>query len=145
MEINKAIRVEYFSALSGNILDKNSNAITIYDAFAIPEDVIYPYILLSAQTASQLVIKRCKRYTTTMLVDIVTGSQSVKGRSESEDIAEQIESIINPDSGIDLDLTSNGYQLGNTIKESDTYLTNKNNTYYIVRKLLTYKHLTVKL
>ena len=145
MEINKAIRTAYFTALNGNVLDKDANEVPFYDAFAIPDDISYPYILLSSQTANQKVIKHCKRYTTTMLIDVVTGSKSIKGRSESEDIAEQIENIVNPDSGIGLNLTDNGYQLGNTIKESDTYLTIINESYYIVRKLITYKHLTVKL
>lgn len=145
MEVNKAIRTAYYIALDGKILDKNSNEINIYDAFALPEQVNYPYILLSSQTINQLTIKRKKRYNSTILIDIVTGSSEPKGKSESEDIAEQIENIINPDTYQDLDLNLYGYQLGNTIKESDTYLTNKNNTYYVTRKLITYNHLIVKI
>lgn len=145
MEINKAIRKAYFQALNGNVLDKDTNPIPFYDVYAIPEDVNYPYCLLSSQTATQLNIKRCKRYNTTMLIDIVTGATDPIGRAESEDIAEQIEDIVNPDTFIDLDLTADGYQLGNTTKESDTYLTDRNDVYYIYRKLLTYNHLTVKI
>lgn len=145
MEINKAIRTAYFTALNGNVLDKESNAISFYDAFAIPNDATYPYVVLSSQTATQVSLKRCKKYNTTMVVDIVTGSTDPIGRSESEDIAEQITDIITPDNFKDLDLTALGYQLGNTEIESDNYINSKNDVYYIFRKIITFKHLTIKL
>ena len=145
MEVNKAIRTAYYTALNGNVTDKNNNVILIFDSFAMPNDLEYPYILLSSQTAQQLTVKRKKRYNTSIVIDIVTGSLDPLGRSEVEDIAEQVENIVIPDTFKDLDLSGNGYQLGNTYKESDTYLTSKNNTSYIVRKILTYNHLTIKL
>ena len=80
-----------------------------------------------------------------MVVDIVTGSTDPIGRSESEDIAEQITDIITPDNFKDLDLTALGYQLGNTEIESDNYINSKNDVYYLFRKIITFKHLTIKL
>lgn len=144
MELSKAVRTAYFTALDGNIIF-NSIAVPVYDAYAVPDGIPYPYILLSSQTSNQLSIKRCKRYNVSVIVDIVTGSTDVIGRSDAEDIAEQIEDIINPDDFTDLDLSANGYQLGNTSRDNDTDLTDKNNIYYIYRKLLTYSHLAVKL
>lgn len=144
MDVSKAIRTAYFSALNGNITFKSS-VVPVFDAYAIPDNVTYPYILLSSQTSNQLLIKRCKRYNTSILIDIVTGSTDPIGRSDSEDIAEQVENIINPDSFIDLDLSAYGYQLGNTNRSADNDLSDKNNIYYIFRKLLTYDHLIVKL
>lgn len=144
MELSKAVRTAYFTALDGNIIF-NSIAVPVYDAYAVPDGIPYPYILLSSQTSNQLSIKRCKRYNVSVIVDIVTGSTDVIGRSDAEDIAEQIEDIINPDDFTDLDLSANGYQLGNTSRDNDTDLTDKNNIYYIYRKLLTYNHLVVKL
>lgn len=144
MELSKAIRTAYFNALDGNVTF-NSNIVPVFDAFAIPDGVTYPYILLSSQTSNQLLIKRCKRYNTSILIDIVTGSTDPIGRSDSEDIAEQIENIINPDTFIDLDLSAYGYQLGNTNRSADNDLSDKNSIYYIFRKLLTYDHLIVKL
>lgn len=144
MELSKAIRTSYFNALDGNVTF-NSVVVPVFDAYAVPDGVKYPYILLSSQTSNQLLIKRCKRYNTSILIDIVTGSTDPIGRSDSEDIAEQIENIINPDTFIDLDLYAYGYQLGNTNRSADNDLSDKNNIYYIFRKLLTYDHLIVKL
>ncbi len=141
MELSKAIRTAYFTALDGNITF-NSNVVPVFDAYAVPDGVTYPYILLSS---NQLTIKRCKRYNTSVLVDIVTGSTDPIGREQAEDIAEQIDNIINPDTFVDLDLSAYGYQLGNTTRDNDSDLTDKNNIYYIYRKLLTYNHLIIKL
>lgn len=144
MELSKAIRTAYYSALDGNVLF-NAIPVPIYDAFAVPDGIPYPYILLSSQTSNQLSIKRCKRYNSSILIDIVTGSTDPIGRSDSEDIAEQIDDIINPDTFTDLDLSTYGYQLGNTTREGDNDLSDKNNIYYVYRKLITYNHLIVKL
>jgi len=144
MELSKAIRTAYFTALNGNVIF-NSNVVPVFDAYAIPDGVTYPYVLLSSQTSNQLSIKRCKRYNASILIDIVTGSTDPIGRSDAEDIAEQIENIVNPDTFIDPDLSAYGYQLGNTTREGDNDLSDKNNIYYIYRKLLTYSFLAVKL
>lgn len=144
MELSKAIRVAYYNALNGNVTFE-SKVVPVFDAFAVPDGVSYPYILLSSQTSNQLSIKRCKRYNASVLIDIVTGSAEPIGRSDAEDIAEQIDAIMNPDTFMDLDLSTYGYQLGNTNRDNDTDLSDKNNIYYIYRKLLTYNHLIVKL
>jgi putative aminopeptidase FrvX len=78
------------------------------------------------------------------LVDVVTGSKDPKGRGDAEDIAEQVNNIINPDTFIDLDLSAYGYQLGNTRLENDTDISSKNNNGYVFRKLLRYSHLIIK-
>lgn len=144
MELSKAVRTAYYTALNGQITF-NSNIVPVFDVYALPDGVPYPYILLSSQTSNQLTIKRCKRYNASILIDIVTGSTDPIGRSDAEDIAGQIEDIINPDTFIDLDLSAYDYQLMNTTRDNDTDLTDKNNIYYIYRKLLTYNHLIVKL
>lgn len=144
MELSKAIRTAYYTALNGQVLH-NAIPVPVYDAFAVPDGIPYPYILLSSQTSNQLSIKRCKRYNSSILIDIVTGSTDPIGRSDAEDIAEQIEDIINPDTYLDIDLSAYNYQLGNTFRDGDTDLTDKNGLYYIYRKLLTYSFLIVKL
>lgn len=144
MELSKAVRTAYFTALNGNILFE-SKVVPVFDAYALPDGIPYPYILLSSQTSNQLRIKRCKRYNSSILIDIVTGSTDPIGRSNAEDIAEQIEFTVNPDTFQDLDLSSYGYQLGNTFRDGDNDLTDKNNMYYIYRKLLTYNFLIVKI
>jgi len=143
MELSKAIRLGYFDALNGNITF-NSNVVPVFDAFAIPDGITYPYILLSSQTSNQLRIKRCKRYNASILIDIVTGSTDPIGRSDAEDIAEQIDNIVSPDTFKDLDLSAYDYQICDTYRDNDTDLSDKNNIYYIFRKLLTYNHLVVE-
>lgn len=144
MELSKAVRSAYFTALNGNITF-NSNVVPVFDAYALPDGVSYPYILLSSQTSNQLQIKRCKRYNASILIDIVTGSTDPIGRSDAEDIAEQVDLILNPDSFVDIDLSAYNFQLGNTICDGDNDLTDKNGLYYIYRKLMTYSFLIVKL
>lgn len=143
MELSKAIRTAYYTALNGNVTF-NSNDVPVFDAFAIPDGVSYPYILLSSQTSNQLRIKRCKRYNTSILIDIVTGSTDPIGRSDAEDIAEQVDNIVSPDTFKDLDLSAYDYQICDTYRDNDTDLSDKNNIYYIFRKLLTYNHLVVE-
>ena len=144
MELSKAVRSAYYTALDGQITF-DSNVVPVFDAYAVPDDVKYPYILLSSQTSTQLTIKRCKRYNASILIDIVTGSTDLIGREYTEDIAEQIDSIINPDTFEDIDLSEYGYQLGNTTRDGDNDLTDKNGLYYIYRKLLTYNFLIIKI
>lgn len=144
MELSKAIRVGYFNALDGNVT-YNGFDVPVFDAYALPEGISYPYILLSSQTSVQGNLKRCKRYNASILIDIVTGSTDPIGRSDSEDIAEQIEDIINPDSFEDLNINLNGYDIGNTSRAGDNDLSDKNGIYYIFRKLITYDHIITKL
>lgn len=144
MELSKAIRLGYFDALNGNVTF-NSKVVPIFDAFAIPESITYPYILLSSQTSNQLRIKRCKRYNASILIDIVTGSTDPIGRSDAEDIAEQVDNIISPDTFIDIGLSAYDYQICDTYRDNDTDISDKNNIYYVFRKLLTYNHIVVEL
>lgn len=68
MEVNKAIRTAYFNALNGVI------SVDVYDSFAIPDNANKPYVIISSQTKNQLLIKRCKRWNASVLLDIVTVS-----------------------------------------------------------------------
>lgn len=139
MELSKAVRTGYYQALSGFI------SAPVYDAFAIPEQPQYPYVLISSQTSVQRTIKRCKAYDITIVIDIVTGSQSQIGMAQAEDIAEDIEDIVNPDTYVDLDITANGYKIGNTFRVGDNNLTARNDLYYVYRKILTYGHIVSKI
>lgn len=144
MEIGLAIRTGYYTALNGNVTH-NSKAVPVYDVFAIPEGVEFPYILISTQTDVQRGSKTCKLFDATVTVDIVTGAINPIGRAQSEMIAEQVENIINPDSRADIAIESNKWSIGDTRRESGGYLTSKNNQFYIFRKLLTYNHIVTKL
>ena len=51
------------------------------------------------------------------LIDIVTGSMDPIGRDQAEGIADEIEAIINPDNGNDIDISAYGYVIGDTNRE----------------------------
>lgn len=142
MELSLSLRTAFYGALNGNITSNGEN-VPIYDVFAIPEQPKYPYILLSSQTAEQRGVKRCKQYNASILIDIVTGSTDPIGRQQSEEIAGQIEDIVIPPDFTDL-IAPGGYVIGDTVREQDFEDTNKNDIYYIYRKLIRYSMLISK-
>lgn len=139
MELSLAVRVGYFEALDGVI------SAPVFDAFALPENTTYPYVLLSSQTSVQRNVDICKVYDATVLVDIVTGSQDPIGRAQAETIAGEVEVIINPDNAADINIEINGYRIANTNREQDFDTSARNGIFYIYRKLLRYRHLIHKL
>lgn len=141
MELSSALRKGYYTTLNGNVTYKGS-PVKVYDTFALPEDAGYPYILLSSQTSAQRLVKGCKVYDATILIDIVTGSLTPSGRFSAENIAEQVENLVNTTR---IDITADGYSIGHTTRESDSDVGSKNDQYYIFRKLMRYKHLIDKL
>lgn len=141
MELSTALRTGYYNALNGNVTYKGE-VVNVYDTFALPEDAGYPYILLSSQNSQEKLVKGCKLYDADILIDIVTGELRPVGRLQAESIADQVETLVNSNF---IDITSNGFKIGHTNRESDTDLGSKNDQYYIFRKLMRYKHLIDKL
>lgn len=141
MELSRALRTGYYNALNGNVTYAGK-PVKVYDLYALPEDEGYPYILLSSQTSSERLVKGCKVYDATILIDVVTGNLRPIGRIQAEEIADQVETLVNTTL---IDITANGYKIGHTNRESDTDLGAKNDQYYIFRKIMRYKHIIDKL
>lgn len=139
MELSLAVRTGYFDALNGVI------SVPVYDGFALPEDVNPPYVLISAQTAVQRNVKRCKTYDAQVTLDIVTRSIDPIGFVQSEGIADEIENIVIPDSFEDINIELDGYKIGDTHRNSDTHLSERNDQFYLYRKIITYNHIISKL
>lgn len=139
MELSLAMRTGYMTALDGII------SAPVFDAYALPENTPYPYVLLSSQTESQREVTDGKVYNATLLVDIVTGSMDPIGRDQGEGIASEIEDIINPDNEDDIDLSAYGYVVGDTNREQGFDGYSRNGKYYIFRKLLRYRHIAHKI
>lgn len=144
MKVSTAIRIGYFGALNGNVTISGT-AVPVYEDNSIPEGAKYPYIIISSQTERQIRAKRCRMYEATVLIDIVTGSLGISGRRQSEDIADQIDPIVNPITGPQIDITANGYRIGDTEQIFGENLDNKNNIYYMYRNLLRYRLLVEKI
>ena len=139
MILSEAVRTAYFQALNGVI------SASVFDAFALPERTPYPYVLLSTQLGSQREVTDGKVYDCSMLIDIVTGSTDPIGREQAEAIAAEIDDIINPDDGSDLDLTPYGYSMGDTNMEQSFDDSQRNGIFYIYRKLVRYSHIAYKI
>lgn len=135
MDLSLALKTAYFQALDPEI------GVSVYDAFSIPERVSYPYVIISSIDVNEIVNSGCKSYQATVTLDIVTGFSSPTGMNTAWIIGENIESIINPNSRINLDLSANGYQMGQTRLTGSTAIQLRTDNYYIYRNIRTYSHI----
>jgi len=144
MELSEAVRIGYRDALVNN-LTINGNVVSVYNNFAIPENAETPYVIISTFTANQRFTDTCKVIDCTQLVDVVTSFTNPTGQGQAENIANQIENIINPDTKTRIDITDYGYAIGNTygIGSDQNYL--KSNDRYIYRILKRYRHIVEKI
>lgn len=142
MEIAEAIRIAYKAALSNIVI--GSTPIKVFGLGSIVENQKPPYIIISTFTVRQRLIDRSKVFECTQLVDIVTSSLSPSGFGQAMNIANQVETAINPDSSVNLNLTLNGYRIGDTNMIETNSISDKSNTEYIYRVLKRYRHLISK-
>lgn len=143
MDVNTAIREGIVSALSGNVTYK-SKTVPIYDSYAIPNAVKYPYILVGSQTSSQVNTKGNRPIRATVVLDVVTGFLSPEGRKASETIFESANALINSDTRVDMDIESMGWRILDTNLISNGDLAARNQVYYVFRKLGTYTFILTK-
>lgn len=138
MDIQQAVRVGYKNALS-------SISAEVFDMGGVPESQPEPYVIISTNTVDQRLVDNCKVFECTQLVDIVTSSLSPTGFDEALAIAGEVENVINPDSFVDVDITANGYRIGNTFLISSNNDLIKTRSKYVYRVLKRYRHLISKL
>lgn len=139
MELSLAIRIGYVEALDGVLIAP------VFDAFALPENTPYPYVLISSQTEFQRDVTDGKVYDATVQMDVVTGSKDPIGREQAEEIAAEIEGLINPDSATDIDISAHGYRIGDTKRDMGFSQSDRNGIFYINRKIIIYRHLCHKI
>lgn len=133
MDISLAIKTGYFQALSPEI------GIPVYDAFAIPENAIYPYVIIADISPSEEIDSKCKSFDVTVTIDIVTGFLSPTGSNQAFNISEDIENIINPSNRQQIDISSMGWQIGQT-RSSSQPLQLRTGSYWIYRCIKTFSH-----
>lgn len=134
MDISLALKSGYFQALSPAI------GIPVYDAFSIPAGASYPYVIISEINPVEIVNSKCKSYNVTVTLDVVTGFSSPVGMNQAFEISEDIENIINPPNRQYIDLTSMGYQIGQT-RASAIPNQLRSDNYWIYRNIKTYSHI----
>lgn len=136
-DINYQLRRSYYQSLN-TLVVFNSQPVRFYDKFA-PNDAVYPYVILSTQTDVEDSVKNTQGHSCSMLVDIVTGFTGEVQSEPMDDIAGQIQSIINP--AVGRLAIGGGFQLIRTRKISDNTLESQNGTYKILRRLLRFDHI----
>lgn len=139
MEIQEALKIGYLNALVGNV------GVPVYSEGSVPENLTGNYVIISAFTGDQRFTDTCKLYEVTQMVDIVTQSMKPTGFGTANSIADKIENIINPDNRQDIDITANGWKVGNTFTIQTQQISNKSDSNYIYRVIKRYRHLTSKL
>ena len=132
MDISLAIKTGYFEALSYGL------NIPVYDAFAIPANAVYPYVIIASIEVNEEIDSKCKSFNATVTLDIVTGSASPTGMNQAYTISGAIEDIINPASRIPIPLTD--YEIGQTRSSSQDNQIRTNN-WWIYRVIKVYSHL----
>lgn len=143
MEIQEALRIGYSRELSPAVT-VGGNPVPVFGEGSVPENQPEPYIILSTFTGSQRFTDKNKIMEVTQLVDIVTSSLGPSGLGTANNIADQVESIINPDNGSSIDTLDLGYRVGNTFLVSTAPQGYKNGSHYIYRVLKRYRHLVSK-
>lgn len=133
MDISLAIKTGYVQALNPEI------GIPIYDAFSVPESAVYPYVIIADISPFEETDSKCKSFDVTVTLDIVTGFSSPTGMNQAFNISEEIENIINPNNRNQIDLTSMGWQIGQTRSASQP-IQLKTNNYWIYRNIKTFTH-----
>lgn len=134
MDISLALKTGYFQALNPEI------GIPIYDAFAVPSNAVYPYVIIASISPSEIINAKCKSWNATVTLDVVTGFNAPTGMNQAFEISEDIENIINPPSRTPIDLISYGYQIGQTRSGSQPNQL-KTGTYWIYRNIITFSHI----
>lgn len=134
MDISLALKNGYFQALNPEI------GIPIYDAFSIPMDAVYPYVIIASINTSEELDSKCKSFDVSVTLDIVTGFTSPIGMNQAWEISEAIEEIINPPSRQQIDIEAYGWQIGQT-RSSSTPNQLRTGSYWIYRCIKTYSHL----
>lgn len=134
MDISLALKTGYFQALNPEI------GIPIYDAFSVPASAVYPYVIIALIAPTEIVNAKCKSWNAAVTLDVVTGFTSPTGMNAAWNISEDIENIINPPNRNPIDLTSYGYQIGQT-RSSSNPVQLKTGTYWIYRNLITFSHI----
>lgn len=144
MDISQAIRTGVYGALDGVIMYGGS-PVNIYDKFA-PQDAqkLPAFIILGSQDDSERSVKGRRPNDATLVVDVVTRFLGPEGSEAAEGIMEDVNDIINPDSRADLDITANGWDIGDTTRINSTILTGRAQAWYIYRKITTYSFIAKK-
>lgn len=135
MDISLALQSGYFQALNPEI------SIPIYNAFAVPESAVYPYVIISDISVSERIPNGCKIYNATVTLDVVTGFLSPTGSSQAFNISKSITDIVNPMNLQDLNIESMDWAIGETRLVGSNPVQLRTGNYWIYRNVLQFSHI----
>ncbi len=138
VDVNTPVRKGYFQRLNGAVMF-DGQLVRVCDTFA-PNNVDYPYIILSTQGDTGDSTKQSQSHDATLLVDIVTGFTGGATRIPVDTIAGQILLLINPARTSDQIDVGPDLKIINTRLLSDSTVDAQVGPYKIIRRLLRFGH-----
>ena len=130
--LDLAINTAYYQALYTGL------DVPVYQPFAIPETVNYPYVIISSIDIREDISQSCKLWRVDVTLDVVTGSPSPTGMNQAYEIGGEIEDIINPPSRESIPVE--GYVIGSTRLIGSTPLQLRTKDWWIYRNIRVYSH-----
>jgi len=106
-----------FSALNGNVTGLNGSNITVYDD--VPEDVVYPYVIIGEETALNFGSKTLDGVEHTLTIHVWS---QYRGRREVKEIMQSVYEILH-----EADINVSGASLVNIRQEFSTTLAENDN------------------
>lgn len=106
-----------FSALNGNVTGLNGSNITVYDD--VPEDVVYPYVIIGEETALNFGSKTLDGVEHTLTIHVWS---QYRGRREIKQIMQSVYEILH-----EADINVSGASLVNIRQEFSTTLAENDN------------------
>lgn len=128
MIVDQFVLDKYVELIGGLGLD-------VYSAGAVPQGQAYPYIIISDIQVIQRVFEG-KQWNIFGTIEIITGSKNPVGKSQSYQLAEQIDNVINNGT----QHSGNGYIMDSTYLQSSTTLDEEGSFGYIYRNIRFYVH-----
>lgn len=133
-----ALRKAYYTKLNGAIMIRGAAVPVIADDRMIS---VKPYIFLGPQSATGVEAKGSYGDLRSITIDITTGSsEGIGGPAESEDIANQVCTLIAPNDYASWPDVSPNFQITTLEKANEIDRVEKDATETVYRKLITFRH-----
>ncbi len=136
-DAERVFRRAIFDALDGNVT-YNGNVVPVYDEFA-SDNAPNLFIVLGNQYADDR--RNFAKFVTgsVIVIDIVHHQNRAMTKDVVDDVAESIKGILMPSiSGTGLTLEA-GFSVNNLYRETSSYLSEQNNTKWVLRKIERYR------
>lgn len=136
IEPSRYIRKAFYDSLKNNVIFKGK-AVPVYDVFS-DEYEGANQIILSNQSTSDVSDKCNFVWDCSLVIDVVTRTTGAGNRSTADFISEQVTNVLQPQRRFINLLIDGQFTISNLELSSMRYLTERTQSNFLVRKLLTY-------